>query len=100
MISQPIALADDSFVSAREDDTDNTLPTARIITGDAGDNILDGRGGATAIMTGLGGNDTYFVDDAGDVVNEVVGEGTDRVVTSVDYALNAGQSIEPSPGSR
>ena len=45
-------------------------------------------------MRGLGGNDTYFVDNPGDVVNEAAGGGSDRVLTSVNYTLTAGQEIE------
>jgi hypothetical protein len=46
-------------------------------------------------MVGGAGNDTYFVDNVGDVVNETVGGGTaDTVFTSVNYALAAGQEIE------
>ena len=45
-------------------------------------------------MQGLGGNDTYYVDNAGDVVDEAAGGGSDRVLTSVSYTLTAGQEIE------
>ena len=40
-------------------------------------------------MTGGLGNDTYIVDDAGDVVTEAFNEGTDNVQASISYALTA-----------
>jgi Ca2+-binding RTX toxin-like protein len=45
-------------------------------------------------MTGFGGNDEYYVDNAGDKVVESSGQGQDRVWTSVSHALSAGLSIE------
>jgi Ca2+-binding RTX toxin-like protein len=45
-------------------------------------------------MTGLAGNDVYYVDDAGDVVIEANGGGTDIVYASVGYTLNRGAYIE------
>ena len=45
-------------------------------------------------MRGLGGNDTYYVDNVGDVVNEAAGGGNHQVLTTVSYTLTAGQEIE------
>jgi hypothetical protein len=41
-------------------------------------------------MLGGQGLDIFIVDDAGDVVTEAIGEGFDRLQTSVSYSLTAG----------
>jgi Ca2+-binding RTX toxin-like protein len=61
---------------------------ANMLYGNAGNNLLDGRGGAD-IMRGGAGNDTYFVDDAGDMIIENLNEGTDAVFSTAHFALSA-----------
>src|SRR5882672_5561018 len=45
-------------------------------------------------MLGRAGNDLYLVDNAADVVIEAPGEGSDRILTSVSYALRPGSEVE------
>ena len=56
------------------------------LTGTTSDDTIDGGTGADT-MSGLAGNDTYIVDNTGDVTVENPGEGTDTVLTSVNYTL-------------
>lgn len=66
--------------------------TANALYGNAGDNVLDGRGGAD-MMIGRDGDDTYYVDNVGDLVREVsAAGGSDTVVSSITYAL--GSNVE------
>ncbi len=61
------------------------------LTGNDGVNVLDGQAGVD-VLTGWAGNDTYIVDNAGDVVVESRNEGTDTVNSSVSYVL--GDNVE------
>ena len=56
---------------------------ANNITGNSGNNLIDGRGGADIMVGGLG-NDTYLVDDGSDVVVEGLNQGTDTIQTLID----------------
>jgi Ca2+-binding RTX toxin-like protein len=59
---------------------------ANSLQGFAGDDTLDGLAGAD-ILVGGAGNDTYRVDDAGDLVSEIAGEGQDTVESLISYTL-------------
>ncbi|WP_165820328.1 right-handed parallel beta-helix repeat-containing protein [Microvirga sp. KLBC 81] len=80
----------------REEPTnDDGGPTGTVISGNTigatptnGDDTIAGSA-AGEEMRGLAGNDTYIVNDSGDLVVEQPGEGSDRVLTSIHYTLTA-----------
>jgi Ca2+-binding RTX toxin-like protein len=64
-----------------------------IIYGGTGNDRLNG-GTGVDVMNGGAGDDTYYVDNSSDQVNEAVNGGTDTIVTSVSYALASRQEVE------
>jgi Ca2+-binding RTX toxin-like protein len=88
---------------AGDDTLDNSLGTiiGRISGGSGNDTFIGGAGSETFDsgsgidnMAGRGGNDTYTVDNAADVVTEGSSGGFDTVLASVSYALAADSEIE------
>ena len=61
-------------------------PYADSISGLAGDDVLDGGAGIDTMIGGTG-NDLYFVDNASELITELLDEGSDRVVTSASITL-------------
>jgi Ca2+-binding RTX toxin-like protein len=64
-----------------------TVTSQWVQIGTGADDTLNGTTGAN-ILAGLDGNDTYTV-DAGDVVIEVAGAGTDTILSNLSYTLGA-----------
>jgi Ca2+-binding RTX toxin-like protein len=59
---------------------------ANRITGNSGNNVLNGLLGADSLVGGLG-DDVYFIDNLGDDILELVGEGDDLVRASLTWTL-------------
>ncbi len=69
--------------------TGNAL--ANTITGNDGDNIIDGGLGADLMKGGLG-DDTYYVDDAGDTIQDT--GGVDTVITTLNTYVLSSTTLE------
>ncbi|MDP5281080.1 calcium-binding protein [Sphingomonas sp. DG1-23] len=66
---------------------------ANTLEGNNSHNVLNGGLGADHLW-GFFGNDTYYVENAGDVVHEADGQGYDSIVTTISYAIAADLSVE------
>ena len=60
---------------------------ANVLSGNGGNDYLDGGAGAD-VMAGGVGDDVYVVDNAGDSVSELSGEGSDQSHQLVNYVLS------------
>jgi len=58
-----------------------------LLLGHDGNNSLHGGGGAGDVLSGLGGNDTYYTDVATTAIIEAAGGGNDALYTSLSYVL-------------
>ena len=74
-----------------EDNTINGLAGNDVLLGGNGNDNLNGDTGADA-MSGGAGNDSYFVDNIGDSITELVREGTDTVKSRISLIL--GDNLE------
>ena len=90
--------AGQNVIYARDgDDTVRGFAGDDELSGDGGNDILYGDEGADLLKGGLGADrmvggaddDTYAVDDVGDVVVERAGGGYDRVVAALDWTLGS-----------
>jgi serralysin len=79
---------DDVLTGAAGDDTLNGGIGNDTMDGGIGNDTMDGGIGNDTMKGGVG-NDLYFVDAAGDSVEEKAGEGTDTVSSSISYTLGA-----------
>ena len=77
----------ENLIGSQFNDTLTGTSGNNVINGLAGNDRLDGGAGADQMYGGIG-NDTYVVDNAGDVANETDGDGTDTVLSSVSFSLS------------
>jgi Ca2+-binding RTX toxin-like protein len=64
-----------------------------MIIGNSGSNQLNGGAGIDTLIGGFG-DDTYVVDSSTDTINELAGQGTDHIQSSVSFSLAAIANVE------
>ena len=88
---EKLTLTGTAAIDGTGNELNNTLTgnsAANTLIGGAGDDSLNGGAGADTLIGGIG-DDIYTVDNAGDVVVELEGEGNDTVRSSIDWTLGA-----------
>ncbi|QPH55948.1 reprolysin-like metallopeptidase [Pontivivens ytuae] len=79
---------DDSLVGGEGNDTLEGGFGADEVFGDGGnDSLIGGVDGAVDTLNGGADNDTYVIGEAGEIIDEAAGGGTDTVQTSIDFIL-------------
>jgi len=81
----------DTLIGLGGDDVLNGSGGNDTLIGGDGNDVLRG-GTGIDVMVGGTGDDTYYVDNIGDVVTELAGEGTDTVHTTISTTL--GDNVE------
>ncbi|MCP9834022.1 MULTISPECIES: hypothetical protein [unclassified Cyanobium] len=109
-------LASYSLVGLEVENLTGTNAIAHFFTGNALNNVLTGNSAADQLngsdgndtlnggtgndtLAGGSGNDVYIVDSLGDVVVELLGEGTDTIQTNLANFSLAGKQVENLTGS-
>lgn len=84
---------DDTLLGRDGDDTLRGGAGLDTLDGGAGnDRFEGGADGAADVLKGGAGDDSYVVDEAGEAITEATGQGSDRVISSIDYVL--GDNLE------
>ncbi|WP_310352308.1 hypothetical protein [Methylobacterium sp. BE186] len=94
--------ANETFAGTSEEDTIRAGGGNDVLNGQAGDDQLFGEAGTDRLDGGLGadrmdggaGNDTFVVDNVGDVVIEGANGGTDTVESAISFSLAALPNVE------
>ncbi|AUN32601.1 hypothetical protein C0V82_19915 [Niveispirillum cyanobacteriorum] len=90
-VLENLTLTGGAAINGVGNDGDNLLTgngAANSLEGGLGNDSLNGGGGADTLVGGAG-DDLYTIDNAGDIITELAGEGTDGVQSSVTYTLSA-----------
>jgi len=83
----------DKVAGLAGNDTLAGLGGSDTLIGDVGDDLLDGGAGADSLVGGRG-NDTYWIDDAGDVISDAKGFDILASEISIDLSKGSFASIE------
>src|SRR6185312_16793912 len=83
----------ENLTGSQFNDTLTGTIAANVLIGFGGNDILNGGVGADQMFGGTG-SDTYVIDNVGDVVTELDGEGSDTIQASMSFSLAAVAFVE------